>query len=124
MKRNGPAGGTAIRRRSGLACVAAGFALATACSTPEPVDLLLHSGVVLALEEAGTTGTALVIREGKVVAVGGDELRDRYAAEREVDLAGRTAMPGFNDAHIHIRGGRGVTSRWPASRPSRSSRIW
>ena len=56
------------------------------------------------LDEAGTTGTALAVRDGKVLAVGGDDLRDRYAAEREVDLAGRAAMPGFNDAHIHIRG--------------------
>ena len=80
------------------------IAASVACTNPEPADLLLHSGTVLVLDEAGTTGTALAVRDGKVLAVGGDELRDRYAAEREVDLAGRTAMPGFNDAHIHIRG--------------------
>ena len=79
-------------------------AASAGCTAPEPVDLLLHSGVVLALDEAGTTGTALAVRDGRVLAVGGGELRDRYAAEREVDLAGRTALPGFNDAHIHIRG--------------------
>ena len=87
---------------SGSACLT--VAALTACTTPEPVDLVLHSGTVLALDEAGTTGTAIAIRDGKVLAVGGDELTGRYAAERSVDLGGRTAMPGFNDAHIHIRG--------------------
>jgi len=58
---------------------------------------------VLVLDEAGTTGSGLAVRGGKVVAVG-DDLRARYRASRVVDLAGRTALPGFNDAHIHIRG--------------------
>ena len=107
MSRNAPAASVAIRLPGfvpRLACVTAGIALVVACARPEPVDLLLHSGTVLALDEAGTTGTAVAVRDGRVLAVGGDELRDRYAAAREVDLAGRTAMPGFNDAHIHIRG--------------------
>ena len=96
-----PAAGRGALRAGGLVC---GIAAASACSAPEPVDVLLHSGVVLALDQAGAAGTALAVRDGRVLAVGGDELRDRYAAEREVDLAGRTALPGFNDAHIHIRG--------------------
>jgi predicted amidohydrolase YtcJ len=36
--------------------------------------------------------------------VGGDEIAERYAAERTVDLAGRLVVPGFNDTHTHIRG--------------------
>ena len=94
--------GRSARRAVGLVCGM--VAASAACSAPEPVDLLLHSGVVLTLDEAGASGTALAIRDGAVLAVGGDGLRDRYATEREVDLAGRTALPGFNDAHIHIRG--------------------
>lgn len=38
------------------------------------------------------------------MAVGGEEVRRRFRARREVDLAGRTVVPGFNDAHIHVRG--------------------
>ncbi len=73
------------------------------CAAPEPADLLLHSGTVLVLDEARSTGTDLAIRDGRVLAVG-QGLRDRYRAAREVDLAGRIAIPGFNDAHIHVRG--------------------
>ncbi len=87
-----------------LAALAAAAGLLAACAPPEPADLLLHSGVVRALDDNGTVGAAIAVRDGRVVAVGGDELRDRFEAAREVDLAGRTVLPGFNDAHIHIRG--------------------
>ncbi len=97
-----PAAGRTVWRLAGLA--GGMVAASAACTAPEPVDLLLHSGTVLVLDEAGTTGTAIAIQGGRVLAVGGSELLDRYAAERKMDLAGRTAMPGFNDAHIHIRG--------------------
>lgn len=102
MKREGRDCSAAIRLL-GLACAAA-VVIPAACTEPEPADLVLHSGIVLALDDAGTTGTAVAVRDGKVLEVGGDEVRNRYAAAREVDLAGRTALPGFNDAHIHIRG--------------------
>ena len=55
MKRN-----TAAFAFSGSACLT--VAALTACTAPEPVDLLLHSGTVLVLDEAGTTGTALAVR--------------------------------------------------------------
>ena len=102
MKSEGPDSGVPIRLL-GLACAAA-VVIPTACAEPEAADLLLHSGVVLALDDTATTGTAVAVRDGKVLEVGGDAVRNRYAAAREVDLAGRTALPGFNDAHIHIRG--------------------
>ena len=99
-------GSTPSRERGAqsAALVAVAVALAASCSPREPADLLLHSGVVRALDHAGTVGTTIAVRDGRVVAVGGDELQDRFEAAREVDLAGRTVLPGFNDAHIHIRG--------------------
>jgi hypothetical protein len=48
--------------------------------------------------------TAVAIRAGKVVAVGGDKqmlaLKGEHTAA--IDLNGAFAMPGFNDAHTHI----------------------
>ena len=101
-----PAGKTAASRspehllRGALLALGAAFLMA--CT--EPVDLLLHSGTVLVMDEAGTSGTAMVVRGGRVHAVGGGELRSFYQPERIVDLGGRTLIPGFNDAHTHIRG--------------------
>ena len=38
------------------------------------------------------------------MAVGGNELRNRYSAARTIDLRGRMVMPGFHDTHIHLGG--------------------
>jgi len=83
--------------------------LMAACSrddTPgrEAVDLVFHDGRVLVLDADFSEGSVLVVDDGRIVAVGGDELRSRYAGDREVDLRGRTLMPGFNDSHTHIDG--------------------
>ena len=70
----------------------------------EPIDLLLHNGSVAVVDEAFSVASAIAVRDGHVVAVGGDELLDAYAAARTIDLAGRLVVPGFNDTHTHIRG--------------------
>jgi len=50
---------------------------------------------------------AVAIQGDRIVAVGTDRdvARWRGNSTRVVDLAGRFALPGFNDAHIHITGG-------------------
>lgn len=68
------------------------------------VDLIFYGGKVLALDEKFTETSVLVADNGLVIAVGGDELREQYRGASEVDLAGRTLMPGFNDSHTHING--------------------
>jgi len=79
--------------------------LATASATPglarEKVDLILFHGKVLTVDSAFSIKSAVAVRDKKIVAVGGDEIRKRYAAEREIDLGGRTLMPGFTDTHLH-----------------------
>ena len=66
--------------------------------TPE---LILHGGHVFT--GAGTApASALVVTDGRITAVGGDDLRDRAGRDtRVVDLAGRLLIPGFQDAHAH-----------------------
>ena len=48
--------------------------------------------------------SAVAIRAGKILAVGGDAamLRLKDAHTRTIDLKGAFAMPGFNDAHTHM----------------------
>jgi predicted amidohydrolase YtcJ len=70
----------------------------------EAVDLVLHNGTVLTLDGAGGQGTAIAVRGDRIVAVGGVGLLNEYAAERTIDLAGRTVIPGFVDSHLHIGG--------------------
>ena len=48
--------------------------------------------------------TALAVREGRVQATGSDEAIAAMAgpATRRIDLGGRLAVPGLNDAHMHL----------------------
>ena len=74
------------------------------CMRKAPADLLFFGGRVVVADEDFSIHEAIVIGDGKILATGGDELRDAYDANRVVDLGGRMLMPGFNDTHIHIRG--------------------
>jgi predicted amidohydrolase YtcJ len=75
----------------------------------DPVDLLLVNGKIGPVADRGPSfADSLAVRGGRIAAVGGRaELeRLRGASTRTIDLAGRTAIPGLNDSHIHpIRGG-------------------
>ena len=64
-------------------------------------------GTLSGTEDATPAATALAVREGRILAVGGDELRDLTGPATEVvDLRGRLLLPGFQDAHIHaVMGG-------------------
>jgi predicted amidohydrolase YtcJ len=68
-------------------------------------DLLLVNGKIITMERARPAATALSIRAGRIVAVG-DESEARAAAPNaeSIDLKGRTATPGLNDAHAHPMG--------------------
>jgi predicted amidohydrolase YtcJ len=45
--------------------------------------------------------TALLVEDGRVVAVGGDAVEAAGAGTETVDLPGALVMPGLHDAHIH-----------------------
>jgi len=75
-----------------------------ACEPPEPVDLLLHNGKIVTVDDAFSIYQAVAVRDGVIVDVGGDDLLSRYEATRTIDLEGKTVLPGFNDTHLHISG--------------------
>ena len=78
--------------------------LACGCRPKEPADLIFHNGKIVTVDDAFSIHQAVVVRDGKILAVGGDDLVSRYEAARVVDLQGKMAMPGFNDTHLHTRG--------------------
>jgi predicted amidohydrolase YtcJ len=70
----------------------------------QPADLILYNGKIVTVDAAFSIHQAIVVKDGRVVAVGGNELRNRYTAATTIDLRGRTALPGFHDTHIHLAG--------------------
>jgi predicted amidohydrolase YtcJ len=64
---------------------------------------LFHSGTIFDGHNVMAAGSALAVRNGRVMAVG-HEAQVRRALpnpDHEVSLAGRALSPGFTDAHVH-----------------------
>lgn len=73
-------------------------------STDATDTVVLYNGTVLVLDDANTISEAIAISGDKVVALGNQSLRKKFPDARQIDLQGRTVMPGFIDTHVHISG--------------------
>ena len=95
-----------------LALCFAAIGLSSACA-PAPVgptpDLIAYNGHIVTLDPLSTEAEAVAVAEGRVVAVGSDaRIRAMAGPEtEEIDLAGRTVVPGLADNHFHGLGGGG-----------------
>ncbi len=72
----------------------------------EPADLVLHNGKIATVDTARPSAQALAVRGDTIVALGTDEEINRYIGDKTqvIDLAGKLAIPGFIDAHLHFMG--------------------
>jgi predicted amidohydrolase YtcJ len=70
-------------------------------------DLLFVGGPIFTAGPAGGHRSALAVRAGRILAVGGPEVAELAGPATEVvDLRGRLLLPGFQDAHVHaVMGG-------------------
>ncbi|MGH3510159.1 MAG: amidohydrolase [Nocardioidaceae bacterium] len=69
---------------------------------------VFRNGTVFTADAAGSIAAAVAVRDGRIVAVGGDADVAPFLdqADEVVDLDGRLLTPGFHDAHAHpIQGG-------------------
>ncbi|WP_432065586.1 amidohydrolase [Streptomyces sp. C10-9-1] len=79
---------------------------------PRTADLILTGGDVLTVDDAFSVAQAVAVRDGRILAVGGDAEITALAGPgtRRIDLAGRTVLPGINDSHLH-------GAAWALTRP-------
>lgn len=70
----------------------------------EEADLLLINGKVITVDKLFTIAPAVAIKDGKIAAVGSNEKIRKWIGPRtrEIDLAGKTVIPGLIDAHNHM----------------------
>jgi predicted amidohydrolase YtcJ len=73
-------------------------------SQREAADLVLYNGRIVTVDDAFSIRQAIAMRDGRILAVGGNELRNRYRSARSIDLGRRAVLPGFMDTHIHLGG--------------------
>jgi predicted amidohydrolase YtcJ len=88
-----------------VALVGGGVMAAHAAPAPaDAADVIYMGGDIVTINDRQPTAQALAIKDGKILAVGDRaaiESRNKGATTRVVNLAGKTLLPGFVDAHSH-----------------------
>ncbi len=72
-------------------------------------ELIVHNARVTTLDPENPAATAVAVKDGKFLAVGGDSeiTALRNESTRVIDAKGRRLIPGLNDSHLHVvRGSR------------------
>ncbi len=75
------------------------------CSPKQKADLLLYNGNIYTVDESFQLAEAIVVKDGKVLAVGkDDDILSLFEATETVDLEEKYVYPGFMDPHSHFMG--------------------
>lgn len=72
---------------------------------PVAADTIYHQGTILTMLDAEPQVEAVAVREGRILATGGEQAILAAHAGPETalfDLAGQTLLPGFVDSHSHF----------------------
>ena len=77
------------------------YILLLSCSAND-ADLIIHNAVIYTVNNDFDKATTVAVKDGKFIAVGGEELLELYTAKSVVDLNGFPVYPGFIDAHCHF----------------------
>lgn len=74
-------------------------------NTKEKVDLILHNAVIYTVDSAFTKHEAMAVKNGTIVEVNSTEIiLKKYYSEKEINVEGKTVLPGLIDAHCHFTG--------------------
>lgn len=77
--------------------------LLSGCRSQQPVDLIVHHATIYTVDSGFSKAGAMAIRDGKIIAVGGEsDILNSYRSLNTVDAGGKFIFPGFIDAHAHF----------------------
>lgn len=66
------------------------------------IDLLIYNAKIYTVDAKFSTATAIAIKDGKIVNIGRNGLRDKYWPLQTINAEGKFIYPGFIDAHSHF----------------------
>ncbi len=83
-------------------CLWLGVSLCGCSSEPPPTEVY-YNGKIITVNPEFRIVTAMAVRDDSIVAVGSDEevLDLANSSTTQVDLGGRTVLPGLMDSHVH-----------------------
>lgn len=84
--------------------VVASAVLLAACNARENADLVIHNATIYPVEPASTIYQAMVVRNGKIIAIGSNDIIKKYNAREVIDANKKVVLPGLIDAHCHFTG--------------------
>jgi predicted amidohydrolase YtcJ len=87
-----------------LLLATAGAGCSKRAGPAEVADTIFLNGGIYTVDAKRSWAQAAAIRDGRIVAVGSNEevLPLKGPETTVVDLAGRMALPGFHDSHVHV----------------------
>ena len=65
-------------------------------------DLIIHNAKVYTVNENFDVVSTVVVKDGRILDLGGEELVNKYNAAAVLDLKGLPVYPGLIDAHCHF----------------------
>ena len=70
----------------------------------EQASLILTNGNIITMENEMPKAEAIAIKDERIIAVGNKKDIEKHKGEqtKEIDLQGKTAVPGLIDSHIHF----------------------
>lgn len=75
------------------------------CIEQTEADLIVHNAHIYTVNDMFEKAEALVVDDGKIVAIGAEhEILNAFRASEKIDAAGKYIYPGFIDAHSHFMG--------------------
>lgn len=75
------------------------------CKHKQKADLLVYNATIYTIDSSFSTTEAMVIKDGKILALGNsNELEKEFTVSEKMDAGGKFIYPGFIDAHAHFTG--------------------
>jgi len=80
-----------------------GAALLLSCGPARRADLILHNGKIVTVDSDFTIAQAIAVRGDRILATGANDaiLKLGSPETRQIDLVGKTVLPGLIDSHLH-----------------------